>query len=683
MNQRSLFITILFIAGICLVTFGQIKKAKKQMALYNYSEAMSILNRSLKKGNTDKQAVILLIAECYRKQNDVENARKFYEKAIGYGATEPTTLFNYAQALRSCGEYKQARKYFLAYCELVPGDCRAKSLADYCDTALVWRDIPPVFEIKNATSLNSKEAEFGPVIFENQVCFTSDRTLSGKSTESYGWTGNAYLRLYFSVPLSADDLYHGFQDIKMAPDLFNKAFHDGPASFTSDFSEVLFNRTLTYKDKGKKDEHKIRTHLLKIYHSERNDSKWMKAVPFFLNSDDYSVGHPAFSPDGNVLYFVSDMEGGYGGKDLYMCHREDSKWSQPINLGPVINTFGNEMFPFMANDETLYFASDGHPGFGGLDIFLTQLADSTWLFPQQMGMPINTSFDDFSFFISEDRGQGIFSSNRPGGLGSDDLYLFRRLPKSIQSPVSITTPFLSGYVKDKRNLNPIDKATVFIFEKGKAQVLVLKTDSNGYYRTEITPGELYTVKAMHTAYIADCFQVKADNLSEEVEQNAPRDLLLDVLDSDRVFVLENIYYDLDNWNIRDDAKPALDKLVVAMKENPVNIELGSHTDSRASDVYNLQLSQKRAESAVKYIISQGINPDRITAKGYGETQLVNGCKDGVSCSEEDHQQNRRTEFKVISWDNDKHEETFNPANYFHGEMIDALLLREDFFIFCK
>jgi outer membrane protein OmpA-like peptidoglycan-associated protein len=349
-------------------------------------------------------------------------------------------------------------------------------------------------------------------------------------------------------------------------------------------------------------------------------------------------------------------------------------------MGPVINTFGNEMFPFLADNGDLYFASDGHPGFGGLDIFIShQMTDSTWLQPRNLNQPINSSYDDFSLCISKNNMNGIFSSNRPGGLGNDDLYLFRRLPEVKIVP----NYYLSGYVKDKITLKPINNATVFFLDQEKNQALILKTDSNGFYKTQITPGKSYTVKAMQIGYIADCYLFTPDTISKVVERFAPRDLLLDMLRKNRTFVLENIYYDLDKYYIRPDAQPALNKLVVIMKENPVNIELGSHCDSRASDAYNMILSQNRAESAVHYIVSKGINPARITAKGYGESQLVNKCKNGVPCTEEEHQMNRRTEFKVISGYDDVKEETINLSRYKKGEIMNARLLPDKFFDICK
>lgn len=683
MNKRILFFTLLLTIGTVTLTFGQIAKAKKQMALYDYSQAILTLNKSMEREKTDKREASLLMAECYSKQHDVQRARQWYAKTIGYGNPAPATLYDYAQVLRSCGEYDQAREMFLRYDALSPGDVRARIMAGYCDSAVSWKAIPPGYEVKNASTLNSKESEFGPVFYENLLCFTSDRKSPVITGKRYGWTGNGYLRLYYAEPVYAENFYNDFKNIHQAPDLLNQTYHDGPGCFNQNFTEVFINRTIVYRDKGKKEQDKIRTHLLKIYYSERKESKWEEPKGFVLNNNEYSVGHPALSRDGKVLYFVSDMKGGYGGTDLYMSRRgSDNTWSQGVNLGPLINTFGNEMFPFVSDNGDFYFASDGQPGFGGLDILVTrQLDDNTWFRPQNLGQGVNTSYDDFSLCMSKNNINGLFSSNRPAGQGSDDLYQFKRIEKQTEKVVVIT--YLSGYVKDKTTLKPIENATVFLLDQDKEMALILKTDPNGYYRAQVTPGTSYAAKAMKTGYIADCYLFAPDSVSQEVERMAPRDLLLDMLEANRTFALENIYYDLDKYFIRPDAEPALDKLVVIMKENPVNIELGSHCDSRASDAYNMILSQNRAESAVNYIVSKGIKSSRLTAKGYGESQLVNKCSNGVPCSDAEHQLNRRTTFTVISGYEDATEETIQLKRFKKGEIMDARLLPERFFDICK
>jgi outer membrane protein OmpA-like peptidoglycan-associated protein len=505
--------------------------------------------------------------------------------------------------------------------------------------------------------------------------------LKNKS-DKYGWTGNGYLHLFNADPVFMGNLYGTFKTPQLAADLFNQEYHDGPASFNLPNTEIFFNRTYVYRDKGKKGQDKIRTHLLKIFSSVKKKAKWTNPEPFFLNNNEYSVGHPALSRDGNILYFVSDMKGGYGGTDLYMCRRLQAGWGQPVNLGPVVNTSGNEMFPYMATSGDLYFASDGHAGFGGLDIFRTRmLGDSIWMKPENLYQPINSSFDDFSLCMAGDGRSGFFSSNRPGGQGSDDIYQFTRILRKESPPAPAM--ILSGRVRNKSTLEPVADATVFILDEGIGQVLTLKTDSSGFYSTSLTLPYSLRIKAMKTGYISDCLSFSSNPGTSPGDKVSPRDLLLDILQVNKVFALENIYYDLDKWNIRPDAQPALDHLVAVMKENPVSIELASHTDSRASDAYNLELSQERAESAVRYIVLQGVNPARISAKGYGETRLVNACSNGVPCTEEEHQRNRRTEFRVVSRYDDQGGETFDLSRYRPGERIEVSGLPVPFFEACN
>jgi outer membrane protein OmpA-like peptidoglycan-associated protein/tetratricopeptide (TPR) repeat protein len=687
MNKRiSLFVLLLAVV-IAIPAFGQIKKARKKMELYDYSEAITILQRTIHKNDPKtKNEATLLMAECYRKQNDMLNAKALYGRALVTGNTDPINFYYYGQALRSAGEYQKARTIFHHYDSIAPKDNLGKIYAAFCDSALAWQSDPPDFEVKNAAALNSKQSDFGPAFYDNGVIFASDRILSKLDDKKYGWTGNSFLHLYCADPVYLDDFYNDFNAPKPAPGMLNQQYHDGPAAFNKSCTEIFLNRTFVHKDKGKKDNTNktIRTHLLKIFYATRKDGKWGKLTPFFLNSDEYSVGHPALSPDGKILYFVSDMKGGSGGTDIYYCSREGEKWSKPTNLGPVINTFGNEMFPFIADNGDLYFSSDGHPGFGGLDIFVSRMVDGKWTRPKNLGRPMNSSYDDFSLAEYKNTGKGLFCSNRPDGKGADDIYCFNRIP--FEKPAILIAPvqaMVSGCVQDKSTLEPIPGATVFLLDNESGKVLVLKANSAGCFKTPVKKGTHYLVKAMQNGYIADCMPFTFDLADTRNDLSIPRNLLLDKLSVNRKFKLENIYYDFDKWNIRKDAEPSLNNLVRIMKENSITVELGSHTDCRGSDDYNMRLSQHRAESAVQYIISSGIDASRITAHGYGETQLTNKCSNGVPCTEAEHQANRRTEFKVLSSYEDKTNGTFSPEKFREGEIIDSRFLPDGFFFNCS
>jgi outer membrane protein OmpA-like peptidoglycan-associated protein/tetratricopeptide (TPR) repeat protein len=686
MNHRIPLVVFLLAISIAIPTFGQIKRAKKKMELYDYSEAVSILQRVIHKNDpkTINEAT-LMVAECYRKQNDMLNAKAWYAKALVTGNTDPMNFYYYGQALRSAGDYQKAKTIFLHYDTITTKDKLGKIYAAFCDSAMAWKSNAPVYEVKNASALNSKQSDFGPAFYDNGIIFASDRSLPNLENKKYGWTGNSFLHLFCADPLYPDDYYNDFNAPKLAPGLLNQEYHDGPATFNKAFSEIFINRTFVHKDKGKKFNNSIRTHLLKIFYATRKDGKWGKVHPFFLNSDEYSVGHPALSPDGKILYFVSDMKGGFGGTDIYYCTRDGEKWSAPVNMGDVINTFGNEMFPFVADNGDLYFASDGLPGFGGLDIFVSKIVDGKWTTPKNLGLPINSSYDDFSLAEYKNTGKGLFCSNRPDGKGADDIYCFNRIPVEKPKTKEVTTPtdMVSGCVKDKMTQEPVSGATVFLLNSESGKVLVIKTNSNGCFKTPVKKGTHYLVKAMQNGYIADCLPFTFEVSQPQNDLSIPRDLLLDQLSVNRKFKLENIYYDFDKWFIRKDAEPSLNNLVRIMKENAIKVELGSHTDSRGSDDYNLRLSQHRAESAVAYIISAGIDASRITAHGYGETQLVNRCSNGVPCSDAEHQANRRTEFKIISTYVDNTNTTFNPEKFREGETLDSRFLPDGFFFDCS
>jgi outer membrane protein OmpA-like peptidoglycan-associated protein/tetratricopeptide (TPR) repeat protein len=670
--------TLAFVLLLCIAfqasAVESIRKAKREINVYHYTSAITILKEIIAENDpkTVNEATFLL-AECYRKKNDFIRAADWYGKVIQQETPDPLSYLYYGMMLRSTGEYQHAKDIFMKYNHEVPADPRGKKYAAYCDTVMVWQKRENKFEAKNAAALNTSTAEFGPVFVGNRICFTSDRFLTQGKQEVYGWTGNNYLKIFYADIKNSGDLLSDFSAPVPESAEINSAYHNGPATFDGSASVIYFNRT--FKGKGKLDANNIREDLLQIFYSVKANNQWSKPKPFPYNSPDYSVGHPALTADGNTLYFVSNMPGGIGGTDIYMCHKENDKWSKPVNLGPKINTEGNEMFPEITDDGILYFASDGLPGYGGLDVYISKKVKGEWSSPENIGAAINSSFDDFALAPYKSGKSGLFCSNRPGGAGDDDIFIYREVPPA---PVIPPQYFVSGCVKDKVSNQPVPGATVFLLNEKEGKVLVVKAGANGCFKTPVILGISYKAKAMQPGYIADCESFQFDAKEVKTDLSLPRDLMLDKLAVNRKFVLENIYYDFDKWNIRPDAEPSLNSLVKIMTENNITVELGSHTDCRGTAVYNQKLSQRRAESAVQYIITHGINPSRITAKGYGESEPVNKCVDGVKCTEEQHQANRRTEFKVVSFDL-KPQEVFNADSYKEGEMLEVKALPTDFF----
>jgi outer membrane protein OmpA-like peptidoglycan-associated protein len=411
----------------------------------------------------------------------------------------------------------------------------------------------------------------------------------------------------------------------------------GPASFTKAGKEMYFTLT-KIPPKPVFVKGKLATVNVEIYSSKLDEQgKWTSPIPFSYNKvDEYSVGDPFISPDGNTLYFSSTMPGGAGGADIYVCQRSaDGNWSVPVNL-KALNTPGNERTPVLGDDQSFYFSSDGRIGMGGLDIYSTKMQQMQFSDIKNLGYPLNSPQDDFAY-VKTSALNGYLSSNRMGGQGNDDIYSF-----AAQQLLAFK---LTGIVFDKRSNLPLRDAIVTL-NKVKGQSLKVQTDHTGAFKFNLEQLSDYQLIGEKTAYRNDLAQLstKGFTTSTVIERN----LYLEKAELEKAIRLENVYYDFDKSNIRPDAAIELNKLVKIMQDNPtIWIELGSHTDSRGNDQYNQWLSQSRANAAVQYIIDQGIDKNRITAKGYGETMLLNKCANGVKCTEADHQLNRRTEFKIV------------------------------------
>ncbi len=674
--MKIFFLSIVIsLIGAGITQAQSLDKAQKKMDKYDYAKAIEILKKAADDTKSHNSAIKML-AECYRMQQDLENTKATYAQVVNFPDAKPISFFYYAQALQTSGDYTRAREMFIKYAEKDPTDTRGARYVAHCDSVLgPWKGIKRDYEIKLANNINTDQSDFGPAFCDGELVFASDFNDTPGEGKKYGWTGRGYLNIKKARPLSGGDFWGSMGAAQDFDSKFNTAYHDGPAAFSTDGNTIYFTRS--YIGKAKR-EGIYKTNLLKIYFADKIEGNWSEVKPFFLNSVDYSVGHPTLSPDGLTLYFVSDMPGGLGGTDIWMCNREGDKWSNPINLGPVVNTEENEMFPSMPVDDVLYFASAGHAGYGALDIFESHTGNGDWSAPQNLHPPINSSYDDFAIAFVPGTDNGFFSTNRPGGKGSDDIYAFReKIEPELPS-------YISGFVKDKTTMKPLAGASVFVYNTSSGSVKIVKTDADGMYKTLVDNPADYSIKAMMPNFIADCSPLSVKTINPGSTIDAPRDLLLDKLVIAKTFKVDNIYYNFDKYAIRDDAKPELDKLVTIMKENRINVELGSHTDSRGSGTYNDKLSQKRAESAVEYIISAGIDASRISAKGYGERELTNHCSDGVKCTPAEHQANRRTEFKVTGFTAPVQDtDVFDHAKFNDGDEMEFHLLPAGFFMQCK
>lgn len=507
------------------------------------------------------------------------------------------------------------------------------------------------YQIKNV-SINSSFADFSPMYYRNGIIFASELNASGK--DNWEPRNAPHLDLFFANMLNADDPAILGSPEKLT--VINTGLHEGTSSTTADFTTMFFTANYTTSNSDG-------VNKLRLMSSTSNGSNWSKPSDFPFNNPNYSLGHPALTADGKTLYFASDMPGSMGGTDIYVSRLSGSGWSRPENLGAAINTSGNEMFPFIAQDGTLYFASTGHSSMGGLDIFSSVEQGSSWSKSQALPTPINSVADDFGLIINAENTQGYFSSNRNGGKGNDDIYSFTTSPVK---PALISC-LVKGKVFEKDSGAPVINALVKLIETRTGSTEVATTDNSGMYSFAVNSEEDYTIYVTKRNYFTEVrsFSTKGKDCKSPLEQNIPLDISISKIPDEPISIIagggssrpdlplptiNNIYYDFDKDNIRLDAQIELDKIVKFMKDNPdVKIELLSHTDSRGKEDYNLALSERRAQSAMIYIISKGIAPSQITAKGMGETKIINKCKNGIVCTDAEHEQNRRTEFVITGF----------------------------------
>ncbi|AZI26012.1 flagellar motor protein MotB [Pedobacter sp. G11] len=619
-----------------------IKEADAQYDLYNYQKAIELYTAAYQKKKTLHS--VERLAESYRLTRDYKQAESWFAILTAMEGAKSDATLKYAEALRHNAKYAEAKVQFKKYADMEKETTVAQRLlwSASCDSAIKWMQNPKFVTLKNEQGLNSPQSDWGAIKYGNGLVFTSDRTnVSAEAKASknrpflkfdgsklpdrntYGWTGNDYLRLY--------EKSTGNDTVGLFPIDPGTNYHVGNASFTPDVNEVFFTLT-RIPNRIERKKGAPTTVNIELYSSKKVSGVWQKPVAFRYNAvDSYSVGDPLVTDNGNTLYFVSNMPGGKGGTDIYKSTRNaDSTWSDALNLSQY-NSSGNERTPMFDAEGNLYFSSDGFPGMGGLDIFK---AVNNGV--QNMGYPLNSADDDFAFTLHS-KNEGYLSSNRDGGMGSDDIYSFvEKLILAFK---------LEGKVFDKQSNEPLANAIVSL-TASNGNPLKVATNSDGSFKFDLDANMDYSIQGEKTGYrVASPENLTTKGLTTSTVLR--KDLYLEKISIGKAIRLENIYYDFDKSNIRPDAAIELDKLVKIMTENPtIWIELGSHTDSRGNDEYNQSLSQRRANSAVQYIIDKGIEKSRITAKGYGESRLVNGCSNGVKCSVADHQLNRRTEFTI-------------------------------------
>ncbi|SFG60722.1 OmpA family protein [Pontibacter chinhatensis] len=656
LKNIPLYLAVAAVLGFSPAVQGQssLKKADRHFENYEFALALPVYKEAIQKRKPDLPTVER-IATAYRLTRQNQEAELWYGKVVAMPGRPPMNLFYYAEALRSNGKYQEAKEQYMLWGEEMPEHAdRAQQLMEATDLSLRLMKQPAVAEVTQLPGLSVPGAsDFSPAVYGNNgIIFTSDRGVSkdGKDPKVYGWTGRPYLQLFIAQEIS-EGTYGRPQPLQ---DVINSDFHNATASAAKEGGKLYFTRTKMVPALGnvnadptswvEKNENQNLINRLEIYSADRQGGNWSNIQPFEYNKvEEYSVGHPAISPDGQVLYFVSDMPGSLGDTDIYYSLRKaDGSWGAPVNAGPVINTSGRESFPYVDADGKLYFASDGHVGMGGLDIFSAEGERGNWRTVKNLGYPINTPQNDYGIMFTEPGKRGLLSSNRDSQNGTEDIYSFNILKK----PVVLAITTLGRYQNKLRQTvqDPLPNTRILMSQQNSKDSTVVITDEKAQSFVDARAGNAYTFAGSKIGFLK---MVSSINIPDTAPDTVQVALLFDKNEVEKAIVLENIYYDLDKWDIRPDAAKELDKLVTLLKNNPaVEIEMGSHTDSRESHKYNQLLSERRAQAAVDYLVSKGIERNRLTAKGYGKTRLVNKCADGVECPEEEHQKNRRTEFTI-------------------------------------
>jgi outer membrane protein OmpA-like peptidoglycan-associated protein len=751
----------------CLTSFltqaqsNKLRAANSEFDKMSYAQAVRNYEAFLGNGRHEKEQLkeaLTKLAFSYRKLQDSKNAERVYRDLFNDFETslESEQILYFAQALANNGKYRESQKMYSRYGEQQKEDLRGRKFTvAYMDNASFYKD-SSLYDIEFVYPLNTRYSDFSPMFYENGLVFVSARNEGSGIRRVFNQNETPFLDLFlFSDTMSLRKETHktletiqaslgssgksakpnktqendSFENIE-EPEIdefsksINSKYHEGPVTFFKDYKKIVFTRNNYNKGKAKKSEKGI--NMLKLFIATKKGNKWtdIKELPF--NSDEYSTGHPALSPDNRKMYFVSDMPGGFGGTDIYMVDYREGNWGAPINLGREVNTEGNEMFPFVDEIGNFYFASDGHAGLGGLDMFYLEFRNGVPFGEvENLGVPINSTKDDFGFITDGNRSRGYFSSNRRKGYADDNIYAFTKgcnalnilvydsqtnLPlantelrmvkngvnkqgyitnslgeaslclesgadfefKAFKEGYDVGTitygtmsqslskqqhlkiyleparrPLVKGRIVSEVDQNPIAGATVTLENERDGSVAMVITGVDGRYAFQPDRDGRYSVSAVKENYATNTEnigKIKNSKKNYSLERN------FGMIAEGDIFRLDNIYYDLDKSEIRADAKKELEsKVIPVLKKYPdLQIELRSHTDSRASEAYNQRLSAARARSVADYLVSRGISSDRLVANGYGESELVNDCDDSAICDEIAHQANRRTEFKILA-----------------------------------
>lgn len=623
--------TILFLLAISTtVAIAQNKDTKKADQLYDrlaYTDAAAAYQKLLKKGKGSRY-VFERLANCYYFLNDTKKAETYYKRVVKGRKPNPEAVYNYAQTLKANGKFSDYNTWMKKFAQLKPTDSRAIAFMKNPNYIPKIMEENPLYEAKGLDDINTEFSEFGGTTLGKDFYFASARNTNRKK---YGWNEEPFLDIY-----KAEIVGNTVKNAQLLNGEVNTKYHEGNVAITADGKRMYYDSNDYFNNKFKKSSAGINE--IKLFYAENIDGVWKGVKSAHFNSSEYSTGHPALSPDGNTLYFASTMPGGKGKSDIYkVAVNKDGSLGTPVRLGDNINTEGNEVFPFVDANGTLYFSSDGHQGLGGLDVFYAEAQGAGFGKVTNMGKGVNSEADDFAIKYNPNTQEGYVSSNRKGGKGSDDIYKIKQLEQPCE--VTINVQVLDEYTKE-----PISGARLELYDALENKLSTKTSGTDGKSTFIAACDNKHIIQGVAKDFESNAVTVEASK-GGEINTTLLLRPIEEIIVEDQI-ILNPILFDYDKHNIKPQAAFELDKVVAIMKKYPnMIIKVESHTDSRGNDDYNLSLSERRAQATVQYIISQGIDSSRISGQGFGETRPKVNC--GNNCTEEQHQINRRSEFIII------------------------------------
>lgn len=630
--MKKIYTILLLIAVSTTIVSAQNSKTKKADNLYDrlaYTDAAQAYQKVLKRGTTDVY-VFERLANCYYFINDTKKAEMYYKRVAKSKDANPEAIYNYAQTLKANGKFSDYNTWMKNFAKLSPNDTRVKEFMKNPNYIPKIMDDMARYTATNMEDINSEYADFGGIVYGKDFYFASGRNTSRKT---YQWNEEPYLEIY-----KATNVGGTMKNAELLNGDVNTKYHESNAVISADGKRMYFDRNDYFE--GDYDKSASGINQINLYYAENIDGKgWSAVVSAPFNNNEYSTGHPALSQDGNTLYFVSDMPGGKGGSDIYMVAiNSDGSLGTPERLGDNINTEGKELFPYIDSNGTLYFSSNGHMGIGGLDVFYAEAQGDGFDVVNNLGKGVNSSADDFAYKYDPTSQSGYVSSNREGGMGSDDIYMV----EAVEIPCEVTIAVL---VINENTNAAVAGARVDLYDTMGNKLSTKTSNVDGMVSFKAACDQAHEVQGVLADFESNASKVAPAN-DQKVSATIALKPIEEIIVEDQI-VLNPILFDLDKSNIKAQAAFELDKVVAVMNKYPeMVIAVGAHTDSRATDAYNLSLSEARAQSTVQYIISKGISGKRISGKGYGETQPKVSC--GNNCSEAEHQLNRRSEFTIVN-----------------------------------